>query len=135
MSKPKDDWWRSAVWAVRNHPARKEEYDELHRQSLVADLSGMPSGHEVSRSAENIALRTMAPMKQREYDAVVRAIEVTKLMPNGDARLELIRRMYWQGKKLNMNAVIYQLGIAEATGKRWHGVFIRLVGEFLGYIN
>ena len=32
MSKPKDDWFKNAVWTVRNYPARKEEYEELHTQ-------------------------------------------------------------------------------------------------------
>lgn len=135
MSKPRDDWWRNAIWAVRNYPARKKEYEELHSQSMVAEISGMPSGHDVSRTTENIAMRTMAPMKQKEYDAVCQAIEVTRLMPCGEDRINLIARMYWQGKKRGINSVIYDLGVAEATGKRWHGVFIRLVGEFLGYIS
>jgi hypothetical protein len=64
MSKPKDDWFKNAVWTVRNYPARKEEYEQLHTQSLVADMSGMPKSSDVSRSIENIALREMAPMKQ-----------------------------------------------------------------------
>ena len=135
MSKPKDDWFISAVWTVRNYPERKREYQQLHTQSIVADLSGMPRSSDVSRSIENIALREMAPMKQREYEAVTKAVEVTLLMPDGEKRVELIERMYWRGKKLDLADVIYPVGIAEATGKRWHGAFIRLVGEFLGYIR
>lgn len=135
MSKPKDDWFISAVWTVRNYPERKREYQQLHTQSIVADLSGMPRSSDVPRSIENIALREMAPMKQREYEAVTKAVEVTLLMPDGEKRVELIERMYWRGKKLDLADVIYPVGIAEATGKRWHGAFIRLVGEFLGYIR
>ena len=135
MSKPRDDWWSNAVRMVRNYPARKAEYEELRTQPLVVDLSGMPKGNSTSRSTENIVLRQMAPMKQQEYDAVTKAIEITKLMPCGDKRVELIDRMYWQGKKLNIDAVIYKIGVADATGKRWHGAFIRLVGECIGYIS
>ena len=134
MGKPKDDWFTSAKWAVRNYPARQAEYQELHSQSIIADLSGMPKGSDVSRSTENIVLQEMAPMKQKEYDSVNRAIAVTKLMPDGDLRVDMIDRMYWRGKILNIEDVIYHIGIAEATGKRWHGAFIRLVGEFMGYI-
>ena len=134
MGKPKDDWFTNAVWTVRNYPARKEEYRELHSQSIAADISGMPKGSEVSRAIENIVLREMAPMKQLEYESVTRAIAVTKLMPDGEKRVEMIDRMYWRGRKLNIDDVIYSVGVAEATGKRWHGAFIRLVGEFMGYI-
>lgn len=135
MSKPRDDWWVNAVRMVRNYPARKAEYEELHAQSLVTDMSGLPKGGNVSRTTEAIALRQMPPMKQREYDAVTRAIAITRLMPLGDKRMELIEQMYWKGNKRNIADVIYQIGIAEPTGKRWHARFIRLVGECIGYIN
>jgi hypothetical protein len=101
---------------------------------MTVDMSGMPKSSEVSRSIENIAMREMAPMKQLEYDAVTQAIKVTRLLPDGDRRVELIDRMYWRGKKMSIDDVIFPVGIAEATGKRWHGAFIRLVGEFLGYM-
>lgn len=134
MSKPRDDWFRNAVWTVRNYPARRSEYEELHTQSVVSDTSGIPHGSGVSRTVENIAIREMAPMKQLEYDAVTKAIEVTRLLPDGDNRVAMIDLMYWRGKKLNIDDVICTVGVAEATGKRWHGAFIRLVGEFMGYI-
>ena len=63
-----------------------------------------------------------------------KAVEITRMYPNGPERLELIRRMYWSGKKRNINDVIVSLYIAEATGRRWHSAFIRLVGECFGYI-
>lgn len=135
MSKPRDDWWSNAIRMVMNYPNRVREHNALHSQSLVAEMSGMPSGHGVSRTTENIALMEMPPMKQKEYEAVTRAIEITKLLPDGDKRMELISRMYWQGGKLGIGDVVYQVGIGEATGKRWHARFIRIVGECVGYTN
>ena len=135
MSKPKDDWFKSAVCAVRTYPARKKEYEELHSQSICANLSGMPKGNSVSRTVEIIALREMAPMKQKEYEAVTQAIEVTKMLPNGNKRIELITRKYWKGKELAIKDVIPHIHVAQATGDRWHSAFIRLVGEFMGYVN
>ena len=134
MSKPRYDWWPSAIRAVINYPRRKMEYEELHSQSLVAEMSGMPSGTSVSRSTENIALREMAPMKQKEYDAVTRAIEITRLLPDGEKRMALITQMYWKGKKLRIADVVYSVGIGEATGRRWHARFILTVGECLEYL-
>ena len=133
MSNPKEDWWPVAVRVVRNYPARKAEYEELHRACLTAPVSGMPGSSDVARSTENIALRKMPPQKQREYEAVSRAIDVTKRLPDGAKRLELIQRMYWNGRRLYIGQVIYQIGISEATGKRWHARFIRIVGEYLEY--
>lgn len=135
MSNTRNDWWTSVTRMVRNYPARKEEYEALHSQSLVADMTGMPRGGGSSRTTENIALREMPRMKQQEYEAVTRAIEITRLMPNGDLRLELIRRMYWSGRKLRIEDVVQTVHIAEATGWRWHGAFIRLVGQCVGYTD
>ena len=135
MSNARNDWWGSAIRMVRNYPARKAEYEALHAQSLVADLTGMPRGGGASRATEDIALRQMAPMKQREYDAVTQAIETTRILPNGELRLELIRRIYWQGKKLRIEDVAPVLHIGEATAKRWHISFVRLVGKCIGYVD
>ena len=134
MSKTRYLWWSTAVRMVRNYPAWKAGYEELHAQSCVADMGGMPSGGEMSRRTENIALRQLPPAIQNEFDAVSRAIDITLLMPDGERRVDLIRRMYWKGKKLNIDDVIMQIGVAEATGYRWHGAFIKLVGECAGYI-
>ena len=133
MSKPRCPWWSTAVRMVRNYPLWKAELDQLHSQSVTADMGGMPGGSEVSRKTENIAMRQLPPAKQNEYDAVSRALEITALMPYGDKRCELIRRVYWSGKKLRITDVIMQIGIAEATSWRWHGDFIRLVGVCAGY--
>lgn len=135
MSKPRYDWWSNAVHMVINYPNRKAEYEEIHLQPIVANISGMPSGNSVSRSTENVALREMPPLKQKEYDAVTRAIEITKLLPDGEKRLELITRMYWKGGRIGIKDVIYHIGIGEATGKRWHARFIQLVGECADYMN
>lgn len=135
MSNPRDDWWPNAVRMVRNYPARKAEWEDLHRQNLTANLSGMPKAGTAGRSTEEVALRQMPPMKQHEYDAVTRAVAITKLLPDGDKRIELIDRVYWRGKKISLNRVIYRIGIGEATAKRWHAQFIRQVGECAGYLN
>ena len=134
MSKPKDDWFYTVVGIVRNYPERKREYTELHEQSMSAEITGMPRGSGTTRTTEMFAIREMAPMKQKEFEAVRAAVEVTKRLPNGEIRIELIRRVYWQNGKSTLKAVYPQLHIAQATAERWHGAFIRLVGEFLGYI-
>ena len=133
MSKPRFSWGPSALTMVRNYPAWKAELEELQSQSVTAGSGGLPSGGEVSRKTENIALRQLPPAKQREYDAVTQALEITGMMPDGSRRVELIRQMYWKGKKLRITDVIGRIGVAEATGWRWHSAFIELVGTCAGY--
>lgn len=133
MSSPRYDWWQSAVWAIRNYPKRESEYEELHRINITAQIGGVPGGHDVSRTTENVALRTMPPMKQIEYEAVQKAVVKTQKLHDADKRIELIRRMYWQGRKKSIYQVIYQVGVSEATGKRWHKRFVKTVGECMGF--
>lgn len=133
MSNFKEDWWRSAVWAVRNYPSRKKAYEQLHApRSNDAVVTVVPAGR-INRCTEALALSELPPMKQREYDAVSRAISETAAMPDGKLRVDLISQMYWQGNKLGISGVSYKLNISVATGKRWHNRFIRLVGHNLGY--
>lgn len=133
MSKPSRDWQFNAEWTVRNYPARKREYEELTSPKVTASISGMPGGGSVSRTVENLALREMAPMKQKEYEAVTKAIEVTKRLPNGDLKVKLISLMYWQGKKVPIKYVIPRIHICPQTGRRWHMDFLDLVGGYMGY--
>lgn len=137
MSNPKDDYRPNIVWTIRNYPARKKEYEELHRQAMAFQMTGMPRGCDVSRTVENIALREMAPMKQLEYEAVTKAIAVTKMLPNGDKRLKLIETRYcWKtgGRDIILLKHVAPLvNVGEATAGRWNRDFIGLVGDYLGY--
>ena len=63
MSNTKHLWWPSAVRMVRNYPAWKAELEQLHSQTVTAGEGGMPSGGEVSRKTENVALRQLPPAK------------------------------------------------------------------------
>lgn len=135
MSNARNDWWSNVIRMVANYPARKAEYDELHEQSVGASADGMQHGTGAGRTVETIALQEMAPMKQKEYEAVSRAVRITEMMPTGMERVELIRRMYWKGKKLRIDDVTPGLHISYKTGERWHTSFIRLVGQCVGYEN
>lgn len=135
MSTTRYDWWSNVTRMVRNYPARKAEYEELHGQSLTGDASGMPRASSVSRTTENTALREMAPAKQMEYEAVTKAIRITEMLPSGEKRIELIQRMYWKGRKLRIDDVVMSLYISDITGKRWHSEFIALVGSCYGYLE
>ena len=132
MSKPRYGWWSYAKHMVQKYPELKRQLDERHAQIVTSDTTRIPGGKGVSRSTENAALRQLPAARQREYDAVSRAIELTEQMPNGKLHVELIRQMYWKGKRLRITDVIGRIGVADATGDRWHSAFIRLVGFCYG---
>lgn len=132
MSKPRYHWWAYAKAMVRLYPQLKREYDTLHAQRITGDPARVPGGKGgASRSTEITALRQLPPARQREYDAVTQAIELTKKRQNGADRLALIDLVFWkQSHKLDGAAL--KLYISEQTARRYHTEFIRLVGFCYG---
>ncbi len=132
MSKPRYHWWAYAKAMVRLYPELKLEYDALHAQRVTGDFARLPGGKGgVSRSTEVSALRQLPPARQREYDAVTKAIEQTKRMRTGAERLAVVDMVLWKGS-YNVDGAALQLYISESTARRYHSDFIRLVGFCYG---
>ena len=115
------------------YPERKKEYNELHQQSVTANLSCMPGSNNVSRRTENIATKELSPTKQKEYDAVSQAIEITRKMHNGRLRLKMIEHIYWKNAKKTVEGAAVAVGYSEDRGKQIHKEFVRLVGGCYGF--
>lgn len=132
MSKPRYHWWAYAKAIVRMYPQLKREYEALHTQRITGDPERVPGGKGgVSRSVEITALRQLPPARQREYDAVTKAIELTKRRQNGADRLALIDLVFWK-QSHNLEGAALKLHLSDTTAKRYHTEFIRLVGFCYG---
>lgn len=134
MSKPRYKWWGYIKAVIRSYPGLKKEYEDLHEQSITAKISGMPCGGGVSRGTEDIAVRELSYTKQREYEAVRRAVEATRLMKTGKDRIELVDMVFWK-KSHTLSGAAYKLSISETTAQRYHGEFIRLVARHYGLLD
>ena len=130
MSKPRYGWWSYAKHMVRKYPELKKEYDRLHTQRVTTDTTRIP-GSGLSRSAENTVLKQLPPGRQKEFDAVCKAIEMTRMMQTGKERLAVIDMVLWKGTH-NIAGAAMKLYISEITATRYHGDFIRLVGFCYG---
>lgn len=127
MSNPRYIWWSYAKSIVKSYPALRKEYDALHLQNISFDPERIPGGNSLSRRTENIALRQLPPAKQANYDAVTKAIEQTQILPNGDARLQVIDMVFWK-QSHTLDGAAYKIGYSYDHCKRFHRDFIRLVG-------
>ena len=108
------------------------EYEALHTQRITGDPERVPGGKGgVSRAVEITALRQLPPARQREYDAVTKAIELTKRRQNGADRLALIDLVFWK-QNHNLESAALKLYLSDTTAKRYHTEFIRLVGFCYG---
>ena len=132
MSKPRYPWWGYTRNIIRAYPARKKEYENLHEPSVTANMSGMPGGGDVSRGTEDIAIRELPFTKQREYEAVKRAIEATERLWNGRERLKIIELVYWR-KSHTLDGAGYKVGYEYKTARKIHSDFIKMVAWFYGF--
>lgn len=132
MSSPKYRWWGFVRRMIRDYRGLKAVHDDLHTQSLSAAPSGSPGGGD-GRTVENIALRQLPVDDQKAYDAVSKAVEITRLLPDGELKVALIRFVYWgQGQRRVEDAPLV-LPVSRRTAIRWHGDFVRLVGKCYGF--
>lgn len=134
MSKPRYNWWGHAKNLIRDYPELKQQYDDLHRQKVTQNYSGMPGGSGSGRTTEDIATRELPKCKQREYDAVSMAIDSTRRLPYGNDCLKMIELVYWKQTHTLAGAALV-LNIHPQTGKNWNGDFIRRVGRNMGWLD
>ena len=134
MSRPRYDWWPYAKGMIRRYPALKEEYEDLHSQSVTANYSGMPRGGGPGRPIEALAIRELPTNSQREYEAVRRAIGVTERYPNGRQRLAIIKMVLWD-KQYTIEGAALRVPCCISKAKMWHSEFIRLVASEYGLMD
>lgn len=134
MSKPRYDWWTYVKGMIRRYPELKREYEDLHNQSITQSYSGMPSGGGDGRGLERAAVRELPRTKQREYEAVRRAVETTKRYRNGEERLKVIRLVLWD-RSHTLEGAKRLVPCSARHAKEWHGDFIRLVASNYGLMD
>lgn len=134
MSKPRYKWWGYIKNVIRAYPGLKREYEDLHAQSVTSNMSGMPGGGNVSRGTEDIAIRELPCTKQREYEAVRRAVSYTKQLKTSEERISLIDMVFWK-RSHTLSGAAYKLNLSERTAQRYHEEFIKAVAGFYGLMD
>ena len=133
MSKPRYNWWSFVLNIIRDYPGRKLELQQLREQKITASMTGMPRGGGNGRGVENIATRTLQPQEQKEFEAVQRAVNKTKAMPDGKIRLGVVRLTMW--RNFNIAGAAMQLNISERTARRYRWQFALLTGCAYGFLT
>ena len=134
MSRNRFGWWAYVKDMIRRYPQLKEEYDALHQQSMTADMSGLPHGGGSGRTTETIAVRQLPACKQREMDAVARAVEKTKLLKTGADRLKIIDLVFWR-RSHTLEGAAMQIPCSYRQARRYHSEFILNVATEFGLLD
>ncbi len=135
MGKSRYGWWGYVKDMIRRYPMLRAEYADLHTQSVTPAYSGAPGGSGgVRRTAEDVAIRELPSNKQREYEAVRRAVEATEQMNASRDRLQIINLVFWK-RSHTLDGAAMTIPCSYRTARRYHAEFIALVAEMYGFLD
>ena len=97
MSKPRYRWWGFVRNMIRDYPALKEAWNDLHSQSMTPDYSGMPKGGSSGRTVESIALRQLPAAVKK-----LTKFSVTNVQSAGEAK-HVFTHQIWQMQLYTMH--------------------------------
>lgn len=134
MSKPRYNWWPFVLNMIQDYPARRIAYNALHEQQITANLSGVPGGGSARRTVENLATKLLPHQEQKEFDAVRKAVEVTRAMPDARTRMRVVD-MTLMRKNYTVPGAAQRLNISQRTAQRFRWQFVVLVGHTYGFLT
>lgn len=136
MSRPRFGWWPYVRSMIRRYPQLRERWRDLKQPRVTVDYDATGHGSSVTRPTEAAAVRELPQAEQREYEAVHRAIMLTRRMMDGEERLRLVNLCYWQRPTLDLQTAAERLGIGEYhTARRYHQDFIYTVARLYGLLD
>ena len=129
----RDPCWPYVQNILRAYPAMKRAPADKHRASVTVHYNAAGGSSGPSRTTENTALRELDPARQREYEAVCKAIRKTSRSRDGLGhwRNEIIRLIYFT-KTHNLHGAAQRCHVSYRTAQRWQRDFFDLVEENLG---
>lgn len=134
MSRPRYDWWPYVKGMIRRYPALKAELAELRTQTITPGYSAVSGGSGAGRAVEAVALRELPTTRQREHEAVRKAIAATERMGGGRDRLKVIDLVFWK-RSHTLDGAALMVPCSYMTARRYHSEFIMLVASFYGLLD
>ena len=134
MSRPRYGWWGYVKDMIRRYPSLKEEYADLHTQTVTPGYAGLPGSGSASRATELIAVRELPSNKQREYEAVRKAIATTELMSASRDRLKVVELVFWK-RSHTLDGAALTIPCSYRTARRYHSDFVMTVASCYGLLD
>ena len=134
MSRPRYGWWGYVKDMIRRYPPLKEEYADLHTQMVTPCYTSISGGGSASRATELIAVRELPHTKQREYEAVRRAIAATERMSASRDRIKVIELVFWK-RSHTLDGAALMIPCSYRTARRYHSEFIMMVASCYGLLD
>ena len=103
-SKRRTNWWRGIKAIIREYPNYINRADKL------------------------------SCAEKADFEAVKNAIYQTRMLRNGEMRMEMIDLVFWK-QSHTLSGAAMQFPFCEREVRQWHTDFIRLVGRNRGLID
>ncbi len=126
-------WWTYVKHILKEYPNLCEELEALKISHTTTNYQEHIRGKgKIPRPVEEAADRKLAANKQKKYEAVTKAIDLTKkrYRQNGGDRVKIIEMVYFN-QECNINGAAMKIPCHPNTAARWQGDFIRLVADIL----
>lgn len=126
-------WWTYVKHILTEYPALCGELEEKKNPHITAKYKEYIKGKGlISRPVEQLVTVELSPNKQKKYEAVTKAILLTREMypENAENRLKIIEWVYFT-KEYTVNGAAMQIPCHLNTASRWQADFIRLVADIL----
>lgn len=128
-------WWGYVKNCIRVYPDRRRQMESVDAQAVS---NGMESDLYTGppRPTERQAMLNIDREGQwsREYNGVRMAVNETRTLPDGPARLLLVDSVLWKGTHTIQGAALL-CHVSERTAAQWHGDFIRLTAVHMGLLD
>ena len=133
MSRPRFGWWGYCKWMIRQYPILSAERQSIKTPTLIANYSAMP-GSKTNSGLEKYATRTLPPSREREWQAVTDAINVTARKKDGKERIQMVTLVFWN-KTHTLEGAAMACHVSTRTAQEWHRTFIREVAKAAGLLD
>lgn len=126
MSRPREPWWGYVKNVIRKYPVYQAELRRIKESRITPTYSRGGGVGRSRRKTELTALRSLPPRDQERYEAVEKALQKTKKMPDGDLRMRFIEWTYFS-RKYTVQGAAMALHVSYSTAIRWNRDFAYMV--------
>lgn len=127
MSHPREPWWGYVKNVIRKYPYYQAELKRIKSAKVTPTYSKGGGVGKSCRKTELTALRSLPPRDQERYEAVEKALQKTKRMPDAELRLKFLDMTYFSRNRTTVQGAAMRLYVSYSTAIRWNKDFAYMV--------
>lgn len=127
MSHPREPWWGYVKNVIRKYPYYQAELKRIKSSKVTPTYSKGGGVGKSCRKTELTALRSLPPRDQERFEAVEKALQKTKRMPDAELRLKFLEMTYFSRNRITVQGAAMRLYVSYSTAIRWNRDFAYMV--------